>query len=218
MSFRQTMAALAALILLAALPAVAQVVPSAERGGLPLVAGAGFSGFNSDWGQDAFGRVRYMEGTTVWVDWNFTHLPGPDFLKGLGVEVEGRDINLGLPASLSDAELHDTGLNMRQVTALGGVLYTVRRFHRVHPYGKGLAGLGRINFPPLPASPPAYRRDSRTITAFGGGADLRAWRNIWVRADLEYQIWPDLFGSPHPLTPTGITIGAVYDFNGAHRF
>jgi opacity protein-like surface antigen len=218
MMSRQTTAALAAIFFVATLPAIAQVVPSATRGGWPIVAGGGYSGFNIDWGQDAFGQVRYMEGVTFWVDWNLTHLPGPDLLKGLGVEVEGRDINLGLPASLSDAELHDTGINMRQITGLGGVIYTVRRFHRVHPYGKALAGLGHINFPPLPASPPSYREDSRTITAFGAGADVHAWHNIWLRADWEYQFWPQLFGSPHDLTPTGITIGAVYDFKGAHRF
>jgi len=145
---RQLKAALATIFLIATLPALAQVVPSATQGGLPLVVGAGYSGFNIDWGQDAFGQVRYMEGMTYWVDWNLTHLPGPDFLKGLGVELEARDINMGLPASLSDAELYDKGINMRQITGLGGVIYTVRRFRRVHPYGKAFAGLGHINFQP----------------------------------------------------------------------
>jgi hypothetical protein len=160
--------------------------------------------------------VRYMEGVTLWIDW-IPRLPGPSFLRGIGVEVEGRDINYGLPASLSDAELHDTGTNMRQDTGLGGVIYTVRRYSRVHPYGKAMAGLGSIDFPPLPASPAWYRHDDRTITAFGAGADIRAWRSLWVRADWEYQFWPGLFGSSHALTPTGITIGAVYDFRGVHR-
>jgi len=194
---RQLKAALATIFLIATLPALAQVVPSATQGGLPLVVGAGYSGFNIDWGQDAFGQVRYMEGMTYWVDWNLTHLPGPDFLKGLGVELEA--------------------INMRQITGLGGVIYTVRRFRRVHPYGKAFAGLGHINFPPLPASPSSYREDSRTITAFGAGADVHVWSHVWLRADWEYQFWPDLFGSPHNLTPTGITIGAVYDFKNGHH-
>lgn len=217
MFFRRTAVCMAALAALWVSPVMAQVVPAAEQGGLPLVAGAGVSGFNIDWGQDAFGRVRYMEGVTVWLDWNLTRLPGPSLLRGLSVEMEGRDINFGLPASLSNAELHDTGTNMRQDTGLGGVTYTWRGFHRVHPYGKALAGIGSIDFPPLAASPPTYRHDNRTITAFGAGADLRVWRSLWARADWEYQFWPDLFGSPHPLTPTGITIGAVYDFKGLHN-
>jgi hypothetical protein len=211
MIFRRTAVTLAA-ILLFAIPVLGQAVPAAEAGGLPLVAGAGVSGFNIDWGQDAFGRTRYMEGVTVWVDWHLTRLPGPSALRGLGVEVEGRDIDFGLPASLSNAELHDAGTNMRQDTGLGGVTYTVRRFRSVRPYGKFLAGLGSIDFPPLPASPPSYRHDNRTIAAFGGGADFHACRHVWIRADWEYQFWRGLFGSPHALTPTGVTIGAVYDF------
>jgi hypothetical protein len=76
--------------------------------------------------------------------------------------------------------------------------------------------LGSIDFPPLPASPPTYRHDNRTITAFGAGADIHAWRELWMRADWEYQLWPGLFGSSNDLTPTGITIGAVWDFRGIH--
>jgi hypothetical protein len=222
MNFRRTAAALAVLFATAAISAAtltasAQVVPSAEAGGLPLVAGAGASLFNMDWGHDQFGQPRYMEGVTGWVDWNLTRLPGPALLRGLSVEIELRDISFGVPNSLSNANVGDTGTNLRQDTGLGGVTYTWRHYRRVHPYGKALAGLGSIDFPPLPASPPTYRHDDRTITAFGGGADLGVGHNIWVRADWEYQFWPDLFGSPHALTPTGITIGAVYDFKGMHR-
>ena len=216
MIFRRIALALAALLALGALPLVGQVVPAAEAGGLPIVAGAGVSGFNIDWGHDAFGRTRYMEGATLWIDWNLTRLPGPSLLRGLGVELEGRDINYGLPASLSNTELQYTGTNMRQDTGLGGAIYTLRRYRKVHPYGKALAGLGSIDFPPLPASPPTYRHDNRTITAFGAGADIHAWRGLWMRADWEYQFWPGLFGSPHDLTPTGVTIGAVWDFRGIH--
>jgi hypothetical protein len=114
MILRRTAVALAGLLVMTAFPVFAQVIPSAEQGGLPLVAGAGVSSFNLDWGHDDFGHKRYMEAVTVWFDWNLTRLPGPSLLRGFGVEVEGRDIDFGLPASLSDAELHDTGTNMRQ--------------------------------------------------------------------------------------------------------
>jgi hypothetical protein len=217
MLFRRTAAALTVLLLAAACPVFAQVVPSAQAGGLPIEAGAGVSAFNMDWGHDQFGRTRYMEGITVWLDWDLIRLPGPSFLNGLGVELEGRDINFGLPASLSNATVGDTGTNMRHDTGLGGVIYKWRRYRKVHPYGKALAGIGSIDFPPLPNSPPWYRHDDRTISAFGGGADIQLWRTLSLRADWEYQFWPDLFGSPHPLTPTGITIGAVYDFRSVRR-
>jgi hypothetical protein len=217
MASKRIMAALAALLVAVALPSLAQVAPSAEAGGLPLVAGGGASRFNMDCGPYLAGSTCYLNGITVWVDWNLTRLPGPAFLRGLGVELEGRDLNFGLPASLSDSSLGDSGTNLRQDTGLGGVIYHWRHYRRIRPYGKALGGLGSLDFPPLPDSPTTYRHDNRTITAFGGGVDLHAWRSVWVRADYEYQIWPDLFGLPKSLTPYGFTVGAVYDFRGLHR-
>lgn len=217
MTLKRTAAAMAAVFLAAALPALAQVVPSAEAGGLPLVVGAGASRFNTDCGPYVNGATCYVNGVTVWVDWNLVRLPGPSFLHGLGIELEGRDLDFGVPAFLSNTYLGDSGSNMREDTGLAGVIYTWRHYRKVHPYGKVLAGLGSIDFPPLPGSPAWYRHDNRTIAAFGGGVDLHAWRSVWVRADYEYQIWPNLFGLPHALTPNGATIGAVYDFRGLHR-
>ena len=139
MNFRRTAAALAIVFATAGISAVCQVAPSAEAGGLPLMAGAGASLFNMDWGHDQFGQPRYMEGVTGWVDWNLTRLPGPALLRGLSVEIELRDISFGVPNSLSNANVGDTGTNLRQDTGLGGVTYTWRRYRRVHPYGKALA-------------------------------------------------------------------------------
>ncbi len=217
MFFRRTAAVLAAVLAIAAIPLAGQVVPSAEQGGLPLAVGGGASRFNLDCAPYIYGSTCYMNGITVWADWSFARLPGPSLLHGLGVELEGRDINYGLPPWLSNAQQGDTGTNLRQDTGMGGLIYSWRHFARVHPYGKALFGLGSIDFPPLPASPAWYRHDDRTIPAFGGGADIRAWKHVWVRADWEYQMWPNLFGSSHAITPTGITVGAVYDFRGVHR-
>lgn len=217
MIFWRTVVALAALQVGAAFPVLAQVVPAAEVGGLPLVVGGGASRFNMDCGPFIYGATCYMNGITVWVDWNLQRLPGPVLLHGLGIEVEGRDIDFGLTSALSNSAVGDSGSNLRQDTGLAGVIYHWRRYRGVRPYGKALAGLGSIDFPPLRASPAGYRHDDRTITAFGAGADLHAWRTIWIRADWEYQFWPNLFGNPHSLTPTGITLGAVYDFNGPFR-
>ncbi|MGA2168594.1 MAG: hypothetical protein ABSG62_10305 [Terracidiphilus sp.] len=41
------------------------------------------------------------------------------------------------------------------------------------------------------------------------------WSEVWLRADYECQFWPDLFG-PHGLTPSGLMIGAAYDFGRLH--
>ncbi len=183
---------LAMLFLFVTVPGVSQVAPSATQRSFPLVIGGGISDFNLD-----YGLGRRMEGVTVWADWYPFFVP--KMLRGTGIELEGRDINLGRPSSLT---------RMRQVTGMGAVFYSWRRYQRLHPYGKFLAGIGSIDFPPIGT----YDHDSRAIYAFSGGADYRLWRNIWARGDYEYQVWPNLFGRNHALTPNGFTFGASYSF------
>jgi opacity protein-like surface antigen len=204
---------LAALLLTTAVPVFAQVAPAGQEGGLPISVGAGFSVYNLDWGLNPSGYPRYMEGVNVWADYHFTNLPLPHVLQGFGIQIEGSDISWGLPASLSNQVLHDTGENQRHDTAEGGPTYTWRKYRNFHPYGKFLYGFGSIDFPNLaPDSPATYRHDTRTMYSGGAGLDYRVGRNIWIRADYEYQFWPDLFGRPHALNPNGISVGAVYDF------
>jgi len=204
---------LAALLLATTVPVFSQVKPAGEEGGLPIVVGAGISYYNLDWGLDASGNPRYMEGVSAWADWHMSSLPLPHVLQGLGIEIEGSDLSWGLPSSLSNAVLHDTGTNQRHDVGEGGPIYSLERYRNFHPYGKFLYGYGSIDFPNLaPNSPPTYRHDTRTMHSAGAGVDYRVARNIWVRADYEYQFWPDLFGRPHALNPNGITVGAVYDF------
>lgn len=194
--------ALAALFLAASLPLSAQTVPDAEVGGPPLVVGAGISRFNMDWGHDASGNARYMEGATVWVDWNLYrvhHVP-----SGLGIEAEGQDIDWGQPAGLS--QLHTQAF-------MGGPIYTWRHFRRLYFYGKGLVGIGGIYFPPYGS----YSHDTRTIWSAGGGAEYRVWNSVWARGEYAYQAWPHLFQPSHTLDPHGFTIGLEYDFSGIHR-
>jgi opacity protein-like surface antigen len=187
---------LAALVVSASIPALSQTVREATAGGLPLSVGVGYSNYYTDWS----GR---LQGPMLWADWNFYH--APSFLRGFGIEVEGRDLNYGRTSSQ---------LNLRQDTALGGAIYTWRHYRNFHPYGKYLAGIGSIDFR---SSNPTYNHDSRAVYAPGGGVEYRAWRNVWVRGDYEYQFWTDFFNH-HALNPNGITIGASYDFRhiGGH--
>ncbi|KAA6464933.1 porin family protein [Acidobacteria bacterium AB60] len=188
-----------AVLIAATLPLFSQVVPAAsERGRMPIAFGVGRSDFSIDWGPG-----RRMSGTTAWLDW--TGIPyTPKVLRGLGLDIEGRDINSGLPAGVP---------RMRQDTALGGFSYTSRRFGRVQPYGKYLVGFGSIDFGPLPIAPRTYTHDTRTVYAPGGGLQVQAFRGLSVRADYEYQFWPRLFG-PHSLNPNGFSFGAMYTLGG----
>jgi opacity protein-like surface antigen len=186
---------LALLFVSVTVPARSQVAHSASEGKLPLTVGVGVSDYLLD-----FGASRNMIGITAWADWRLQHMPF--FLNGIGIEVEGHHI----------AYKHPTGLEtMQQDSGLGGVNYQWRHYQRVKPYAKALAGFGSIDFPPFPDG---YSHDTRTILALGGGADIRVWNKVSVRADYEYQFWRHIFG-PNDLNPNGVTVGAVYDFG--HR-
>ena len=182
------------LFLTASLPVFSQVGPSATEAGLPLVFGVGFSDYYTDWS----GR---LDGATLWADWNFNQ--GPSFLRGFGIEVEGRDLNYGRTGYVP---------TLRQDTAEGGAIYTWRHYRNFHLYGKGLLGFGSIDFQHLT---PTYSHDTRTIYAPGGGVEYRAWRHVWVRGDYEYQFWTDFFNH-HAMNPQGFTVGASYDFRHIH--
>ena len=99
--------------------------------------------------------------------------------------------------------------NFREVAAEAGPIYRYKRLGRVVPYGKFLFGYGGIDFRFVGAG--NYTHDTRNITAPGGGFEYRAFRNLWVRADYEYQFWPDLFGRTS-LNPQGFTAGAMCNF------
>jgi len=181
-------------------PVSAQTVPAATEGSLPLAVGGGISSFNPDWNH---GR---MMGATLWGDWTPSRLP--HILHGFGLEAEARDLNFGrggtVPAPLTEA------------AAGGGVIYTLHRYRNFQPYGKFLEEFGGLTWAKAPT---LYRHDTRTVTVWGGGFQYRAYRSLWVRADYEYQFWPNLFGGKSDgktLDPSGFTLGAMYHFSRPH--
>ena len=183
-----------------AVPAFSQVAPEATRGGLPLVVGGGFSDYDID-----FDGVTRMQGLSVWAQYYFE---GYRFVpRGLALDVEGHDIAFGVPKSFTTIPGYK---HMREAVAEGGPLYSWQHYRNFHPYAKFLIGHGGIDFPPIGN----YDHDTRTVYSPGGGIEYRAYKNIWVRGDYEYEFWPKLFG-PRYLTPSGFTVGASYDFG--HR-
>lgn len=180
---------LGVLVLLAVAPLYCQTAPQGVEGGIPLTIGAGYSNFNSDWS----GRIS---GYTIWGDWTFYNAPGA--LRGIAVEVMGRDLNFGRDG---------WDPLLRQRTGEGGIVYAWRHFQHFQPYGKLLAGFGSINF----SASPVYHHDTRTVTAEGFGANFIFHNNVIIRADFETQQWPNLMRH-HSLTPTGVTVGLAYDF------
>jgi opacity protein-like surface antigen len=183
---------LAALIVGASVPSCCQVVAPVEVPGLPLNVGVAYSNFDSD----LDGRIS---GITAWADWHFYR--APSYLRRLGIELEGRDLNFGRTGNMP---------NLRFDTIAAGPIYTFRFHHKFLPYGKFLFGYGSVDFK---SSIPTYSHDSRTIYAPAGGLDYRLTRSIWLRGDYEYQFWPNLLQANHYLSPNGFSIGASYDFH-----
>ena len=195
--------ALALLFVCVAYSAHTQTVPAAigPRAFSPFAIGVGFSGYNPD---DGHGHLL---GGTLWID----YLPNrvPHLLRGLGIEVEARDLSLGRSTS--------EPVNMRIDYAGGGLIYSWPRFRRFRPYAKCFMGFGNADDGYNPRTK-HYNHDSRTVTSFGGGLDYRAFKSVWVRGDYEYQTWPTVFkhSTPNPpagrLNPQGFTLGAMYHF------
>lgn len=187
------------LVLLAVSPmfAHAQVV-AAGHGGRPqfrFAVGFAASDFNMDWGHDGYGNPRRMVGITAWINGDVPVLSRA--LKGLAIEVEGRDINYSLPPSVH---------RLRNSTILGGPTYTWRSHLPVRFYAKYMAGMGSIDFGPIGN----YSHDTRAVTAPGLGVEAKLYGPLWVRGDYEYQFWRKIFG-PHTLNPNGFTFGIEFD-------
>ncbi len=185
----------------AAYSALAQAVPTATEPKLPLAVGAGFSAYNPDW------EHGHLLGGTLWIDYTPTRVPW--FLNGIGIEAEARDLNYGRSSSQDP--------NLRLDTAGGGLIYSYPHFHNFRPYVKVLKEYGNIDLEYVKGVP---SRDSRLFTCWGGGAEFRASRNIWVRAEYEYQSWPHMVtrgsNDSAPMHPQGFTLGALYHFHLGH--
>jgi hypothetical protein len=172
----------------------AQVAPSATGGGgWTFGAGAGVSYFHMD-----YNRGQEFGGT-LWVD--ATRNDGLFFVKGLGVEMEARDISFDRGALLPN--------DMRTDTIGGGPIYSWRHFPRFRPYGKFLVSYGNVDI-----TKNGYHYDW-VLYSPGAGVEYRPFGRLWLRADYEYQIWPNSING-YTYTPDGVTVGAVYEFGHRH--
>jgi opacity protein-like surface antigen len=172
------------MLLLSSPWAVSQVVAAADRG-LPLLsAGAYYSYFDAN-----YQGIR-PSGIGAYVD------VSPLFINNFGAEAEGRWLTFNAPNDFSE------------YTYLAGPRYRFPIRPRLQIYAKMLFGAGEINFPYHLA------HGSYFAMAPGGGVDYvlnRRWR---VRADYEYQFWPNAPGIPgepsSTLRPNGVSAGISY--------
>lgn len=192
---------LAAVLCSLAATAHAQVVPSArESGGWPISVGAGLGSFNPN-----FDNGRMMAGT-LWIDFK---VPLPQWLQGLGLEIEGGDIAF----DRNSAQAHN-----KEEEVAGGLTYGRWKYHQFRPYVKALRGFGNGDFP----TARSYYHETRTVTSIGGGFVYPILDAISLRAEYEYQYWPRFWFNPRvngaSLDPNGFTIGAIYKIGPWHRY
>jgi hypothetical protein len=112
-----------------------------------------------------------------------------DSIRRFGIETEGRWL-----------EYHQNN-NIHAETYLAGPRYHFN-MGRMQPYVKGLVGIGNFNFTYN------YAHGRYFVVAPGGGLDYRLSPRWSVRADAEYQYWPQFtFG---PMSSVGVTMGVRY--------
>lgn len=183
--------------------AFGQAMPTATRRG-DLQIGGGFVYDFPDYTPDKF------YGYAIYADLDFT--------EHFGIEGEFRQAN--------DHTVASNGVTIPQYqrNIEGGLRYH-RNYHNFQPYAKFMAGLARMEYPPVPGGTTAQALINYGFIAPGGGLDYRVSPHITVRADMEYQMWfraPDprlgydnfagTGGLPNGLTPIVYTGGIAWRF------
>jgi opacity protein-like surface antigen len=164
--------------------AYAQVEPAANGTMAVLTVGGYYSYFDADYAGNK------LSGIGAYIDWS------PSRAWRLGAEAEGRWLIFNAPNDFN------------QYTYLIGPRYRFPVSHRIQPYAKMLLGSGVMTFP--------YRlgHGSYFAMAPGGGVDLVVKKRWILRADYEYQIWPNAPGIPgiqsSALKPHGVSAGVSY--------
>jgi opacity protein-like surface antigen len=162
----------------------AQATAAATRGGIAQV-GVGYSVSNED---------EYVN----------------DWLQGMTI-YGTFDLNnhIGLEGNIHLDSLFKSYYDYKESSFDGGVRW-VMHYHRLHPYAKGLIGVGHATAPNPGQIVGGSTPGTYFLFALGTGLDYSLSDKINVRADFEYQRWTNF--PPHGLTPPILSIGAAYRF------
>jgi hypothetical protein len=93
-------------------------------------------------------------------------------------------------------------------------------FGRLHPYADFLVGRGQINYgsrglPPYfpPNSEFFFLSTTTTVLSPGVGVDYNLFRQVALKADLQYQRWETPVTASGTVYPVALSFGGVYRFN-----
>lgn len=180
----QRHALLLACLVLVSAHARAQAGYTASRAG-DLQVGLGYSSANADY-EYVHNRIA---GLNFYADF--------DFKEHFGVE-----------ASFHQLDDPNSAVYQRSYEIGGRYVrhYSLARVP-VNPYVKGMLGRGVLNFP-------KYANLAYNIVSAGGGVDFAVRPHVNVRAEFEYQDWLSAPGAGLNITPSIISIGVAYHFDG----
>ena len=180
MNLRMSLLCLAFLLSMPNMKVVAQAVATANGPGSYVAVGGGISMFQAVYGD------RRIAGGVLYADTN------PQWRVGL--EGEARFLR------------YHAFEGVTETNYLGGLRVMILRPGRLQPYGKFLAGMGKITLPF------GYAHGSFLTYAPGAGLDVAINNYVSVRAiEFEYQHWPQFtYGS---LSPYGLSAGISIRLN-----
>jgi opacity protein-like surface antigen len=166
-------------------PAQAQAVASAFRSPQSLWVGAEFSNVHASFPYQSSQR---LSGIGAFAEYKIN--------RRVAVEGDARFLQFGGFENSTESSY---------LAGPKGYFFAWRKFQ---PYGKLLAGAGKIHYPF------AIGDASYFALAPGGGADYRLSRRWMLRAEYEYQMWlnsPGYANEPnHELTPNGFHAGVAF--------
>ena len=170
---------------LLSVPAKAQVAPSAYLRPYSLWVGAEYSNVHASFPYQSSQRLT---GAGVFADLNWN--------GRFGLEGDARFLHFGgFEGSTESSYLVGPKI----------FLFEKRKFQ---PYGKLLIGVGRIHYP-FEIGDASY-----FALAPGAGSGYRLSHRWMLRAEYEYQLWPESPGyanePKHELTPNGFHVGVAY--------
>jgi opacity protein-like surface antigen len=167
------------------MPLHAQVAPSAFRNPHPLWVGAEYSNINASFPYQSNQRLA---GVGIFADYK---LSWP-----VGVEADARFLHWGGYEGSTESSY-----------LIGPKAYFLSK-GRFRPYAKVLFGVGKIHYP--------FQIGDANYFALapGAGTGYRLSSRWMLRAEYEYQMWPNSPGYPnepkHPLSPNGFHVGVAY--------
>ncbi|HXS14398.1 MAG TPA: outer membrane beta-barrel protein [Acidobacteriaceae bacterium] len=162
----------------------AQATAAATRGGI-IQAGAAYTYSNED---EYPGK--HLQGMTLYGTFDLNN-------------------HIGVEGNVHLASVFKSYFDYKENSIDGGLRWA-QHYRRFTPYAKALVGFGHATAP----SPKQIVGGSTPGTYFlfglGGGLDYGLTEKINLRADFEYQRWPNF--PPHGLTPPLLSFGAAYRF------